>query len=154
MSDRKAAAIAAFEAGGAALALGYYHGRKGEMPEKFKIPLDAAAGVGLTLLGLFGGKYIGGESVAKHLTATGTGALSYFFGSLGGQFGQKARWKAGEMKGPGGPYLTGNDKIAGDASQYGVDDKGNPQYWRNSRTITAGAPVAGPAHAYGHAWRR
>lgn len=135
--EQKRAALAAFESGGTALGLGYLHGRKGTMPEKWKIPLDGAVAAGGVLLGVFGGKYIGGDKVARHVTAVGVGALSYFFGSLGGQFGQKARFKAGEMKGPAGPYLTGDEKKF-DPSLVYTDKDGKAKQWRDSRTITAG----------------
>lgn len=150
-TGKKGAALALLEGGATAAGLGYLHGRKGSMPEKYKIPLDAALGVGLPLLGIFGGKYIGGERVSKHLVAAGSGALFYFLGSLGGQFGQKARAKAGEMKGAQGQYLTGaKDPVAG------VDyDPATGTGWRTSRTITAGMPVSGPVSAdYASAWNR
>lgn len=134
--EQKRAALAALESGATALGLGYLHGRKGAMPEKWKIPLDGAVGAAGVLLGVFGGKYIGGDKVARHITAIGTGALSYFMGSLGGQFGQKARFKAKELTAPPGKYLTGDEK-----------DTSAP--WRNNRTITAGwvPPQSTPAWA-------
>lgn len=144
MADtKKAAALAAFESVGSAAVLGYVHGRQGKMPEKYKVPLDAAVGVAGVLAGVFGtgNKYL--KMAAPHLLAVGVGALSYFGGSLGGQFGQKARFKAGEMKSPyPGPYLTGNENDPN-------------KDWRDARTITAGAPVAGPVGAgqYARAWR-
>lgn len=133
--EQKKAAVAVLEAGLTALGLGYVHGRKGEMPSRWKIPLDAAVGAGGVLLGVLGGKYIGGDKVARHLVALGTGGVSYFMGSLGGQFGQKARFKAKELRGPAGPYLTGDEK---DASTQYVGPDGKPASWRNNRTITAG----------------
>lgn len=141
--NKKAAALAAFESIGAAGLLGWVHGRKGQMPEKYKVPLDGGVGAALVLAGIFGSgnKYL--KMVAPHALAVGTGALSYFFGSLGGQFGQKARFKAGEMKSPyPGPYLTGNENDPN-------------KDWRNNRTITAGMPVAGPVNGqqYARAWR-
>lgn len=141
LTNKKEAGLAVFEAGLTALGLGYVHGRKGTMPEKAKIPLDGAvAAVGI-LAGTFGGKYVGGEGVAKHLRAAGTGALSYFLGSLGGQWGQKARFKAkdkdgkSELQGPPLPaWLPEDQRKAAEAA--------TP--WRNNRTITAGIPNVSP----------
>lgn len=92
-------ALQSLEVGGAALGLGFVHGRKGTMPEKFGVPLDLGAAIGLHLLAFSG--YTKGA--AKHLHALGDGALAYYLGSLGGQWGQKRRKAAGELTGAATP---------------------------------------------------
>jgi hypothetical protein len=141
MDKTKTAAVAALESCVAAGALGYLHGRKGQMPTYGKIPLDGIVGGALALVGLFGKRVGLPESVTVHALGLGTGALTYLSGSIGGQFGQKARIKANELQGPPGAYLKEGDTSAP---------------WRNSRTITGGMPTSGPAGAasYQHAWRK
>lgn len=92
-------ALRSVEVGGAAFGLGFLHGRKGNMPEKFGVPLDLGAAIGLHLLAFSG--YTKGA--AQHLHALGDGALAYYFGSLGGQYGQKKRKAAGELTGASNP---------------------------------------------------
>lgn len=112
-------ALQSLEVGGAAFGLGFVHGRKGTMPEKFGVPLDLGAAIGLHLLAFSG--YTKGA--AKHLHALGDGALAYYLGSLGGQWGQRRRKAAGELTGAATP-----------------------------RTITAGSPMPMSTAAWGPAY--
>jgi hypothetical protein len=138
-SNRKALALSALGTVGTAAALGYFHGKEGNMPKiADKVPYDVAA----TLLAVVG---IAFESKLKKfapiLVSAGLGGASYFAGSYAGQWGQKARFEAKKMQGPPG-YLAGEDQRA-------------TAPWRNERTITAGrVPVAGPVNSYQGQWRR
>jgi hypothetical protein len=89
-------ALAAMTVGGTSFGLGYLHGRKGNMPEKWNIPLDLAIGVGAHLATMFG---VIPKGLAGHVRNIGNGGLGYYFGSLGGQLGQKARKDASELTG-------------------------------------------------------
>ena len=146
MDDGTKAGLLCFvEASGTSLLLGYLHGRKGEMPSKANVPLDAAVGFGMAVLAAVLGPKLGkskilGGTPQDHMFNIATGSACYFSGSMGGQMGQKARLKAKELTGPQGADAVrwnGGDEAAQKAAALA-----NP--WRNNRTITAGVPGAMP----------
>jgi hypothetical protein len=81
---------------GAASAMGAIHGRAGEMKKIGPVPLDAGIGLLSTAIGVSG---VLGASGSHHAFSVAKGTLSYFFGSIFAQVGQKMRKRAKELQG-------------------------------------------------------
>lgn len=74
---------------GAAGALGFWQGYKGEMPELLGVGADLWIGGGASLVALFADELGLDDKTAGYIDAVGTGALAYWAANQGNMYGVK-----------------------------------------------------------------